>query len=67
MALGADDGQTAGLLNLGGELDVGASARHIGGDGDSALLAGLSHDVSLLLVELRIQHLMRNLAQLEHS
>ena len=33
MAFGADDGQTACCLHFGGELDVGTTACHVGGDG----------------------------------
>ena len=36
MALGADDGQSAGVAHVGGELDVGTSTGHVRGDGDGA-------------------------------
>ena len=38
------------------ELDVGAAAGHVGGDGDGPGHAGLGHDVGLLLVEAGVQH-----------
>ena len=36
MTLGADDGQSAGVAHIGGELDVGTSTGHVRGDGDGA-------------------------------
>src|SRR5581483_2852839 len=36
VALGADDVQPAGVGDAGAEHDVGAAARHVGGDGDGA-------------------------------
>ena len=42
------------------ELDVGAAAGHVGGDGDGAGNAGLGDDVRLLLVVARVQHLVRD-------
>ena len=64
MALGADDGETAGGLHLGRQLDVGTTTGHVGGDGDGTLavgrLTGQCHDVGLLLVQLGVQHLMRD-------
>ncbi len=64
--LRADDGQTAQGAHLVGELDVGASARHIGGDGHRALLSGVRHDLGLTGVLLGVEHLMGNAAHLEH-
>ncbi len=70
MTLGAYDGKTACCLNLIGQLDVGTTASHVGGDGHCSqsigALSGKCHDVSLLLVELGVKHLMRNLAHAEH-
>ena len=38
------------------ELDVGAAAGHVGGDGDRAGHAGFGDDIGFLLVEARVQH-----------
>ena len=65
MPLGTDDGQTARLAHLRGELDVGTTARHVGGDGNHALPSGLGHDLGFLHVHLGVEHIVRNLAQVE--
>ena len=71
MALSADDGKTACLANLGRQLDIGTTTSHIRSDGDSTEPVGRltckGHDVSFLLVQLGVQHLMRNLAKGEHT
>ena len=66
MTLCTDDGETSSLFHLGRELDVGTTTCHVGGDSHNALLSGLCHDVGLLLVELGIEHLMRNVPQIKH-
>ena len=70
MALGTNDGKTACCLHLWGELDISTTTCHVGGDGDSTLAVGrascLGYDLSLLLVELGIEHIVRNIAHLEH-
>ena len=43
-------------VGIAAELDVGAAARHVGGDGDRAGHAGLGDDERLLLVEAGVQH-----------
>ena len=43
-------------VGVAAELDVGAAARHVGGDRDRAGNAGLRDDVGLLLVIARVQH-----------
>ena len=43
-------------LDIAAELDVGAAAGHVGGDGDRAGDAGLGDDIGFLLVEAGIQH-----------
>ena len=62
MTFCADDGQTTGSLDLRRQLDIGTTTCHVGGDGDGTLAVGRltsqSHNVSLLLVQLGIQHLM---------
>ncbi len=66
MTFRSDDGETSRLLHLGRKLDIGTTSRHIGGYGHGTLLSGLSHNVGLLLMELRVEYLMRNLTELEH-
>ena len=67
MALGADDCQTSGGFHLLGQLDVGASTRHVSGDGDSAGFTSEGHNLSLLLVELGVEHLTGNMAHIKHA
>ena len=50
------------VLGIAAEQDVGASAGHVGGDGDRAFAAGLRDDLRLLGVELRVQHRVRHAA-----
>ena len=82
VTLGTNNGQTAGSLYLGSKLDIGTTTGHIGGNGNSTqhtLLrlsvhhngckcagTSLSNNVRLLLVQLGVQYLMRNLAHLKH-
>ena len=47
-------------LEVAAELDVGAAAGHVGGDGDGAGHAGLGDDVGFLLVVAGVQHLVRD-------
>ena len=44
-------------VGIAAELDVGAAAGHVGGDGDGARHAGLRDDRRLLLVVAGVQHL----------
>ena len=48
------------VVGIAAELDVGAAAGHVGGDGDGAGHAGLGNDVRLLLVVAGVQHLVRD-------
>ena len=52
-------------VGIAAQLDVGAAARHVGGDGDGARHAGLRHDGGFLLVIARVQHIVRDLALLQ--
>ena len=52
-------------LDVAAELDVGAAAGHVGGDGDGARPAGLGHDLRLLLVEAGVQHVVRDAGLLQ--
>jgi hypothetical protein len=47
-------------LDIAAELDVGAAAGHVGGDGDGARLAGLGDDLGFLLVLAGVQHVVRD-------
>src|SRR6185312_873931 len=47
-------------LQIAAEHDVGAAARHVGGDGHGAGLAGLRDDQRFTLVLLGVQHLVRD-------
>ena len=49
-------------LGVAAEHDVGASAGHVGGDGDGALAAGLRDDLRLTLVLLGVEDLVRDAA-----
>ena len=52
-------------VGIAAQLDVGAAARHVGGDGDRARHAGLGHDEGFLLVIAGVQHMVLDLALLE--
>ena len=57
------------VLGVAAEQDVGAAARHVGGDGDVGLPAGLRDDLGFLRVILGVQHhvldaaLLRSIAE----
>ena len=55
------------LLDVAAEHDVGAAARHVGGDGDHLRPAGLRDDLRLALVLLGVQHLVRQPDLLEDA
>ena len=67
VTLGTHNGQTACGLDLRGKLDIGTTACHIGGDGNSAALAGLSHDFSFAGVLLGVEHVVLDAAHTEHA
>ncbi len=67
MAFGADDCQTAGILDFLGEFDVGTASGHVGGDGHGAGASGQGHYLCFLLVELGVEHLGVDVAHLEHA
>ena len=56
---GGDHVQAAQFGDAAGELDVGAAAGHVGGDGDLAALAGLGDDRRFLGRLRRVEHAMR--------
>jgi len=66
VALGAHDLEAAGGPGLFIQLDIGASACHVGGDGDGAVAACLGDDLGLLLVELGIEDVVGDAGLLEH-
>ena len=51
----------------GPELDVGAAAGHVGGDGDRAALAGAGDDFGFLLVVLGVEDGVDDALALEHA
>ncbi len=67
MAFCADDCQTSCLFYFGGQLDVGASSGHIGGDGNGSGTSGKCHYLSFLLVEFGVEHLALYVAHVEHA
>ncbi len=54
-------------LRVATEDDIRAAACHVGGDGDGALASGLGDDVRLHLVELGVQHVVRDSTLLEQA
>ena len=67
MALGADDVQSTGLGDPFAQLDIGAPASHVGGDGHGALLSCQDDNLRFPLMLLGIEHVVRNLAPFEHA
>jgi hypothetical protein len=47
-------------VEVAAQLDVGAAAGHVGGDGHRAGHAGVGDDAGFLLVEAGVQHLVRD-------
>ncbi len=47
-------------VHIAAQLDVGAAAGHVGGDGDRARYAGVGHDGGFLLMIAGVQHLVRD-------
>ena len=75
--LGADAGLAVGVVGVvdlhldphvgvAAELDVGAAAGHVGGDGDAAADPGLGYDGCLLLVVAGVEHVVRDLLLVQH-
>ena len=69
MPLGADDVEAARTpATPGPEFDVGAAARHVGGDVTRARLARRAATISAsCMVKFRVQHVVRNFFALEHA
>src|SRR5690606_21899792 len=66
VALGAEDGEAALLLDRVRDLDVGAAPGHVGRDRDGALAAGLGDDLGLALgaVLPRVEDVVRDVLAL---
>ena len=67
VALGADDGQTAGFLHARSKLDIGTTTCHVGGDGHGARLPGFLDDLCFLEVQLGVQHVVRDVLTGQHA
>ena len=67
MPLGTDDRKSAGLLDLRGQLDVGASAGHVGSDGNSGGLTRLGDYLGLTRVLLGIEDIVPDAPDAEHT
>ena len=67
VALGAYDCEAASLAHLGGKLDVGTTAGHVGGDGYTAFATGKRHNLGLALVELGVEYLVGYFLYVEHA
>ena len=58
--------QTADLAHPFAELDVGAAAGHVGGDGHPAVLSGPGDDLGLPVMLLGVEHLVLDLLLFQH-
>ena len=67
VTLGADYVEAAHLGDARPELDVRAAACHVRRDRDAPALARERHDLRLAGVVLRVQHLVRDVRNLEHA
>src|SRR5665213_2331548 len=65
VALGTHNSQTACIFNTRAQLDVCTTAGHIGSDGNRAGFTRFSYDIRFLLVQLGVQYVMFNTAQLK--
>ncbi|EKD59803.1 MAG: hypothetical protein ACD_54C01125G0003 [uncultured bacterium] len=53
-------------FDVAAQFDIGATARHVGGDGHSPQLARVGNDLGFLFMLARVQHVMRNACRLQH-
>ena len=67
MTLCTDDFQTAGLSCHIVQLDIGTTACHVGCNRNSTCLTSLCNDLSLKLMELRIQYIVLDTFTTKHS
>ncbi|MPM84606.1 hypothetical protein SDC9_131679 [bioreactor metagenome] len=63
----ADHEQSAHIHHAGAQLDVGTTARHVGGHRDRAFLTGPGHDLGLVLMVFGVEHVVRNVNPFEHA
>ena len=66
MALCTDDLQTTGLPSHIVQFNIGTTSCHVRGDRHRICLSSLSHNLSLQLVEFRIQHIVGNSLSFQH-
>ena len=66
VTLGTENGQTAEFPGFGGQLDIGTTAGHVGGDGQRADLACLGDDLRFTGMVLGVQDFVTDLAFLQH-
>ena len=66
VAFRTDDSQTARLFHLGCQFDIRTTTCHVGGDGHHACTACLGYHLRLLLVELGVEDVMLDFADVEH-
>jgi len=66
MAFGAQNEKSAGFHDAFAQFDVGAPARHVGGDGNRSRLPSLRDDRGLFGVLLGVQDLVRKAPVLQH-
>ena len=67
MALRTDDSQTASGFYLIRKLDIRTTTGHVRCYRYNALTTGFRYNLCLLLMQFRIQHIMRNTAHTEHT
>ncbi len=66
MTLRADNLQAAGRLGRLVQLDVRTAPGHVGGNRDRPVQAGIGNNLRLHLVELGVQHVVRDAFLLQH-
>ena len=66
MALSTQDSQTTCFFHLSGKLNIGTTTSHVGGDGYHTFATCFSDNICLTLVQLSVEHVVRDLAQVEH-
>ncbi len=67
MTLGGQHEEAAEFGDAFTQLDVRTTTGHVGGDRHGGAMSGTGDDFSFLAVILRIEHVVRDLLQLEHA
>ena len=67
VALGTKDSQTASLFHFWRKFNIRTTTRHVRSDSYHTLATCLGYDVRLALVQLGIQYVVRDFAQVQHS